>query len=262
MSSEAERVRIEANRENQQENGGVQVIARAASILRVLQKSPQGLGLSQIAREVGLPRSTVHRIVGALEQERFVSSALPDGRIRLGAGLVPLAASVNSDLRRMLHPYLQNLFLEVNETIDLAVLDKDQVLFIDQIAAPHRLQAVSGIGLTFPLHCTANGKALLAELPRTEVEQILPQELPSLTPNTITLRDQLLEELEKVRVDKVAYDREEHTMGICAVGVAVRDTMARSAAITIPVPSIRFYGNEARFAAALLRTRDLINGES
>lgn len=262
MATEREQLGRLEDKEHHRENGGVQVIARAASILRVLKRHPQGLSLSQIAKEVRLPRSTVHRIVGALEAERFVTSASPDGRIRLGPGLVPLAGLVNGDLRRGLRPYLESLHHEVNETIDLAVLDEDQLLFIDQIAAPHRLQAVSGIGVTFPLHCTANGKALLAELPREEVERLIPEQLPALTPNTITTRARLLEELERVKVERVAFDREEHTIGICAVGVAVHDPMGRSAAITIPVPSIRFYGNEERLAAALLRICDLIEGES
>lgn len=265
MDSERGQLALEDDLANGQdhhrETGGVQVIARAAGILRVLGRHSQGLNLSQIAKEVRLPRSTVHRIVGALEAERFVTAPSPDGRIRLGPGLVPLAGLVNSDLRRGLRPYLESLYHEVHETIDLAVLDEDRLLFVDQIAAPHRLQAVSGIGVTFPLHCTANGKALLAELPREEVERILPEQLPALTPNTAISRARLMEELERIKVERVAFDREEHTVGICAVGAAVRDPMGRLAAITIPVPSIRFYGSERRLASALLKTCGLIQGE-
>jgi DNA-binding IclR family transcriptional regulator len=248
-------------RGEQRDNGGVQVIARAAEILRALKGHPEGLSLSQIAREVGLARSTVHRIVGALEAERFVASASQYGGIRLGPGLAPLAAAVNMQLRHELHPYLERLSKEVNETVDLAVLDGDRVLFIDQIAAPHRLQAVSAVGATFPLYCTANGKALLAEVSLQQVEHLVPEHLSALTPHTITTRERLLEELQCIRIERIAFDREEHTMGICAVGSAIQDVLGNLVAITIPLPSIRFYGNEQKLASMLLHTCDRIRKE-
>ncbi len=246
------------SKSEQREYGGVQVIARAAEILRALKGRPEGLSLSQIAKEVGLARSTVHRIVSALEAEHFVTSASPNGRIRLGPGLAPLAAWANSDLRQQLHPFLEQLSREVDETVDLAVLDENQVFFIDQVAVPHRLQAVSAVGATFPLHCTANGKAFLAELPLEKVLRIVPERLLAFTLHTITMRDQLLEELERIRVERIAYDREEHTVGICAVGATIRDVMGNLAAITIAVPSIRFYDNEQKLASALLQTCERI----
>ena len=245
-------------RGEQREHGGVQVIARAADILRALKGHSQGLSLSQIAKEVGLARSTVHRIVSALEAEQFVSSASPAGRIRLGLGLAPLAVWVNSELRYQLHPFLEALSQEVNETVDLAVLAENQVFFVDQVAVPHRLQAASAVGATFPLHCTANGKAFLAEMPVEQVERLLPEVLPAFTSCTITARERLLEELQRVRSEHVAYDREEHTEGICAVGTVIRDVMGNLAALTIPVPSIRFYGNEQLLSFALLRMRERI----
>ncbi len=244
--------------DEQHESGGVQVIARAAEILRVLIGQPEGLSLSQIARKVGLARSTVHRIVTALEAENFVIPHNPNGRIRLGPGLVPLAASVHMELRYEVHPYLEHLSREVNETVDLAVLNVDKVVFIDQIIAPQRLQAVSAVGAAFPLYCTANGKALLATLSPEQINLILPTELQPLTPHTITSHVQLLEALEQVRGECVAYDREEHTVGICAIGATIRDTMGNIAAVTIPLPSARFYGQEEQLAATLLRTCEQI----
>lgn len=250
-------VQLETNGE-QRERGGVQVIARAADILRTLKGHSEGLSLAQIAKQVGLARSTVHRIVSALEAEQFVTSTSSNGHIRLGLGLAPLAAWVNSELRYQLHPFLEALSREVNETVDLAVFDESQVFFVDQVAVPHRLQAASSVGATFPLHCTANGKALLAEAPVEQVERIVPEKLQVFTPRTITSREHLLEELELIRLEHIAYDREEHTEGICAVGTTVRDAMGSLAAITIPVPSIRFYGNEQRFSSALLHMRESI----
>src|SRR5919205_3006570 len=155
-------------------NGGVQVIARAAQILRALDGEPHGLSLSQLSERLDLPRSTVHRVVTALSTEGLLASASPNGRVRLGPEIARLALASRRELRLELRPYLQRLFETLNETVDCAVLDGDHLRFIDQIPAPHRLRAVSAVGATFPLHCTANGKAVLASLDDEAVKGLLP----------------------------------------------------------------------------------------
>ena len=244
--------------ERPSKEGGVQVITRAISILRALRNHPEGLSLAQIAQEVNLARSTVHRIVSTLEDDQFVTAASASGGYRLGPALAVLGAAVNHNLRDQLRPFLEQLFLEINETIDLAVLDGDQLVFVDQIATPHRLRAVSGVGLSFPLHCTANGKAMLAKLDQEQMERLLPDVLPSFTPNTETSRLKLEQELAQIREAGIAFDREEHTLGICAIGAAFWDPLGTLAAISIPVPSIRFYGNEQLLVEALLRNCEKI----
>lgn len=236
----------------------VQVINRAAAILRALRASG-GLTLSQLAREVGLARTTVYRIVATLESEGLVTTITPNGKIQLGIELISLAAAVRTDVRRELHPYLEELSLRVDETVDLAMLDKDHCLFLDQIVRLRRLHAVSSVGLEFPLHCTANGKALLTTIPSDEVLRIIPEKLQSYTPSTLQTREQLLQELQCIRAEGVAFDREEHTQGICAVGAAVHAPMDTIVAISIPVPSVRFYGNEEKLASELLQMCNLIN---
>jgi DNA-binding IclR family transcriptional regulator len=165
------------------------------------------------------------------------------------------------ELRLELRPHLQKLFDRLNETVDCAVLDGDHLRFVDQIAAPHRLRAVSAVGGTFPLHCTANGKALLAELTPDEVARVLPTRLRRCTPSTITIRAELFEELDRVRQTNVAFDREEHTSGISAAGIAIRDPFGALAAISVPMPTQRFEGREAEIAAALVDARqDMLRG--
>jgi len=232
----------------------VQVIERTARILRTLAEAPDGLSLSQLAEQVGLARSTVHRLIAALQAERFVVSASPNGRVKLGPGLASLAVIALPDLVRDLHPHMARLSREMNETVDLSVLQHDHVLFVDQVGAPRRLRAVSAVGAAFPAHCPANGKILLATLPRDELERLLPATLERLTPNTIVERDRLLAELDAARADGVAFDREEHTLGICGVGCVVRDPVGRVASISVPLPAQRFYGNEALLTQKLLAT--------
>lgn len=229
----------------------VQVIARVADILRALEGEPDGLSLAQISERVGLARSTVHRLAVGLASEGFVVPASPSGRLRLGPALIRLGAASRRELRTELEPHLRRLAAEVEETVDLAVLDGAQVRFLDQVPGAHRLRAVSSIGEAFPLHCSANGKALLAALPRAEADRLLPRRLEALTPNTVTSRAALWRELDEVRRTGLATDREEHTLGICALGLAVR---GGEAAITVVVPAARFAGQEQRFGAALLRT--------
>lgn len=241
--------------EQKRDSGGVQVIARAASILRTLADAPDGLSLMGIARRVGLARSTVQRIVAALEAENFVVAASPNGRFRLGSGLMHLAAASRADLQSGIRPFLESLSREANETVDLSILEDDHVIFIDQVIAPRRLRAASAPGVQFPLHCTANGKAILAALPIAQVEQLVPSRLQTYTPHTITSRARLLADLDRVRATGIAYDREEYEEGICAVGATIDGPMGELAAITIPMPTTRFYGNEERVAALLLQTR-------
>jgi len=236
----------------------IQVITRAVSILRAI-RDYGGLNLSQLAREVGLARSTVFRIVATLEAEGLLKTGNPDGHIQLGTELLSLGAAVRSDMRYELRPYLEELSLKVDETIDLSILENDHMIFLDQVARPQRLRAVSGVGLSFPLYCTANGKALLSTLPKEEVVRIIPEQFHPFTAMTITTREDLLKELETIRTSGVAYDKEEHTLGICAVGVVVRGPLNSTAALSIPVPSVRFYGNEVKLITALIETRDAIN---
>ncbi|MEA2384678.1 MAG: hypothetical protein QOH72_4649 [Solirubrobacteraceae bacterium] len=240
---------------------GVQVIARAAQILRALDSEPHGLSLSQLSGRLGLPRSTVHRVVTALATEGLLAAASPNGRVRLGPELARLALASRRELRLELRPHLQRLFDRLNESVDCAVLDGDHLRFIDEIAAPHRLRAVSSVGATFPLHCTANGKALLAELSPEEVSRVLPPRLRRCTDATITARVELVAELDGVRQTHVAFDREEHTTGISAAGIAIRDPFGALAAISVPMPTQRFEGREHEIAEALSAARrDILRG--
>jgi DNA-binding IclR family transcriptional regulator len=233
----------------------VQVIARAAAILRTLEAENSGLSLGQIAQRVNLARSTVQRIVAALETEKLVIAATPNGRVRLGPTISRLAASVRSDFISLARPYLERLSEELHETVDLSTVKKDHLVFIDQVIGSQRLRTVSAVGETFPLHCTANGKAYLAQLSETAIEGLIGRAYVSRTPKTLQRIDALLADLKTARRTGVAYDREEHTLGVCAVGVALRDPLGNSVAISVPVPSQRFPDRHNLIADRLMATK-------
>jgi DNA-binding IclR family transcriptional regulator len=232
----------------------VQVIARAASILRALENQQTGMSLGQIAQQVNLARSTVQRIVAALTAEKLLITASPIGRVRLGPVILRLAKSVQTDFVAVAHPHLVKLSHELRETVDLAAVKRDHLVFIDQVIGSHRLRTVSAVGETFPLYCTANGKAYLAQLKNDEIERLIGRTYEKRTPNTVGSLADLLRDLKNVRKTGVAFDCEEHTLGICAVGVALQDPLGNSIAISVPVPAQRFYDHKDLIAKRLLAT--------
>jgi DNA-binding IclR family transcriptional regulator len=247
-------------RDHMKGRSSIQVIARAASVLRALEGESDGLSLGQIAQRVGLARSTVQRIVDALSEEHFLIAASPTTGVRLGPALIRLAASARVEFDQITRPLLADLSQKVGETVDLSVLKGTAAVFTDQVQGAHRLRAVSAVGETFPLHCSANGKALLSMLDEQKLEKLLRGPLPRLTANTIIQRTDLLKAIESVRRSGVAYDLEEHTEGICAVGTAFLDPIGRAVAISIPVPTTRFRNKrlKALLTDEILRTRTLM----
>jgi DNA-binding IclR family transcriptional regulator len=235
-----------------EDTSGVQVLARAADILRALHDAPAGLTQAEVGERIGLARSTVHRLLNALEEEGLVESSGRRGRYRLGPEIPRLADAAWRGLHTSMHPLLEELSRQVNETVDLSILDGNRVTFVDQVVAARRLRAVSAVGESFPLHCTANGKAFLARMPARELDKILAGTLTSFTPHTMVDPGALRRELDVVRTEGAAYDREEHTEGICAVGTVLTGWSGGPLAVSIPLPAQRFYGRETVLRDALL----------
>lgn len=233
---------------------GIQVIARAAALLRALERQPEGLSLGELAKAVSLPRSTVQRIVDALDNEGLVLAASAASGVRLGPALLALAAATRFHIAEAARDTLEALAKECGETVDLSLLDQDKVVFIDQVAGTHRLTAVSAVGVSFPLHSSANGKALLAAMADADIAKLRKRiRLSAVTPNTLTRWDALEREIAAVRERGAAYDREENSLGISAVSVAIRSPAGELAAISIPAPTQRFDATAAELTRALLR---------
>lgn len=238
---------------------GIQVIARAASILRSLEGKPSGLSLGEIAKLVDLPRSTVQRIVYALANEGFVIAASPNAKVRLGPGLVSLGSAAKVDIDRLVLPHMRALSQEIEETVDLSVQDGNMMVFIEQVTDDSQpLRAVSAVGNAFPIYTCANGKAVLASLSDQEVAELISGPIEAQTRSTITKTQTLMAELEIIRESGIAYDHQEHFEGICAMGVALSDPYGRNIAISIPVPSVRFYKNEKVMSKMLLNYKAII----
>lgn len=234
-------------------NQSIQVISRAAAILRYLGRETGGASLGQIAAQVELPRSTVQRIVAALSSEGFVSSSGGFGGIRLGPVLLDLAQSSHTAFRDMIRPSMEAIAHETGETVDLAVLRGGRMLFIDQIVGSQRLRTVSSIGESFPLTNTANGKAALACLGEREALELIERELKA---DRNTGRAKALHlEIGKIREGGLATDEDHHTNGISAIGFGIADMSGDVFALSVPVPSSRYSRIKGKLVSVLLKAR-------
>lgn len=229
---------------------GIQVIARAAQIMRALGKAPQGLSLAAIAQEVGLPRSTVQRIINALAEEMLVEHAGPGGGVRLGPALGQLINQTQTDIISLTRSYLQCLSEQLQESVCLSSLSGDKVYIIDRIVAERELRVVFPIGVHAPAYATSAGKVLLSEMPEASVRSLLLEPLPALTAKTLSL-PRLLEQLKRVHADKVSSDMDECVEGVGSCAVAL-DTYLGLFALAVVAPTARIQPRVELIREALL----------
>ncbi len=227
---------------------GIQVIARAAAVLRALKDDPSGLSLGQIAERAGLPRSTVQRIVAALQEERLVIAQTMGNGVRLGPELHALARAARYNIVDRCRPYLTRMRDQLGETVDLSVLRGGQMIFLDQVPGSHRLRTVSSVGEVFPLTTTANGRASLAMMAKPRAEALAMAEWNGDPANWPALQDRLT----RILTEGLAEDLDDHTDGISALGIAFADLAGDLHAISVPIPSTRFAEQREAVAAALL----------
>ncbi len=232
-----------------QSRAGIQVIARAAAILRTLKDNQTGLSLGQIAERVDLPRSTVQRIVGALQTERLVMFDASGRGLRLGPELHALADATRHNIVEHCRPLLSDLSQRTGETADLSALRGNVMVFLDQVPGAHRLRTESSVGEVFPLTTSANGRACLASLPPEDARKLVTKEW--ITRELNGDPGEFLARLDTIRRDGIAYDLDEHTDGISAAGIAFRDWSGDLHAISVPVPSTRFEAQRSKIEAAI-----------
>lgn len=232
--------------------GGIQVIERAAAILRALKATPNGMSLGKIAKAVDLPRSTVQRIVATLQAERILIADMSGRGIRLGPELNALAEATRYNMVESCRSFLSELVKETGETADLSVYRGTSMIFLDQVPGTHRLRTVSSVGDSFPLSTTANGRSCLSRLENEAVREIVSLEWKSRGIDGDM--DVFLTKLEDVRRTGFALDLNEHTDGISAVGFAFRDWVGDLHSISVPVPSMRFTSQRDNIERAIAET--------
>ncbi|PZQ50174.1 MAG: IclR family transcriptional regulator [Rhodovulum sulfidophilum] len=232
-------------------DGGIQVISRAFAVLRALDRNGSSLGA--LAKATGLPRSTVQRIVDSLAAENVVE--IGDSGVRPGWGLQQLAQAGQSIVVQRVRPQLQTLFEATRETVDISTFHGRQVTFLDRIISDQELRVVPFNDRPRPLHAMANGKAMLSLLDDDRIAALLPEPLARLTPLTLTTLDALRKELDAVRREGFSYDREEHALGVCAIGAPINVPGLPPHAISAVMPATRFEARLPELKEALRACR-------
>ena len=229
--------------------GGVQSVDRAISVLEILARRGSA-GVSEVAEEIGVHKSTAFRLLGALEDRGLVEQATDRGKYQLGFGILRLASAIprRLDLVRQGRPVLDELATAFGETVNLAVIRSHYAVNVDQAVGSAAVAAQNWTGQLTPLHATSSGKVLLAHQTPTARKTLLDAaKLARFTDHTLTSRKALDQQLAMALSNGFATTFEEYEDGLNAVAAAVRDhTGEVVAAVSVSGPAYRL--NQERIA--------------
>ncbi len=223
--------------------GGVQSVDRAITVLEILARTG-GAGVSEIAEEMGVHKSTASRLLSALDARDMAQQDHERGKYQLGFGILRLASSIPGRLNvaAEARPFLHALAEKFQETVNLAVLRSNFAVNVDQAMGPSALATSDWVGSMTPVHATSSGKILLACLDTAERGRILKETgQPALTASTVTSRPALEKQLIAAAATGFATSYSELEIGLNAIAVPIRDHRGVAiAAISISGPAFRF----------------------
>ena len=201
-------------------DAGTVSASRVGDVLLLLAGGESTLGVSEIARELGISKAVVHRILQSLRSRHLVAVDPVSGHYRLGAAAAALGAGARRDLdlRRVAMPVLRRLQASTNETVTLSALIGARRVYLDQIVSTQAVRMEVELGRPFPLHAGASSKAILAVAPPDLREHVLETTLPALTASTIIDADRLRAELEAIAQQGVAISLGERQEGAGSIG--------------------------------------------
>lgn len=244
----------------------IQSVKRALSILGILSRHPDGLGVTEIANKLDVAKSTAFRLLFTLLEEGYVQKDPQTEQYRLGLKLLHLGNEVakSLDLRRVAHPHLKKLVELTGETTHLAIYDKGEIVYIDKIESNATIRMYSQIGLRAPAHCTGLGKAILSCLPEEEIDRLIATKgLNKFTENTLVTKESLMKALREAREAGYTFDDEEHELGVrCAAAPIFNHEGKVVAGVSIAGPTTRLSRETVRRFAPLVKAVALdISGE-
>jgi DNA-binding IclR family transcriptional regulator len=218
---------------------------RSLDILELFLAEDSALSAPEITDRTGLPRTTVHELLVTLTARHYLTRDEVSGRYRLGLRLFQLGNAYGEriDLVQASAEVARRVSAECNETVHVGVRDGRNVVYIAKVDSTRAVRMVSAVGRTLPAHCTAVGKALLAELTEAEWAELYPDgtELPALTGRSVTDLAELRAQLRDVAARGVSTEECESNPDVCCLGAPVRDHLDRTvAAMSISVPANRW----------------------
>jgi IclR family transcriptional regulator, KDG regulon repressor len=222
----------------------VRAVERALDILLCFTRQTPELSMTQIADQVGIHKSTVHRLLATLEARRFIQRDPESGIYRLGIRLLQMSYLTleQNDLRRIATPFLRYLSEQYLETIHLAVLDDTDVVFMHIIESPQRVKLAAALGQRLPAFATASGKAILAYSSEEKVRPIIQRGMPKYTGTTPPSPEAFFNDLRQIRERGYALSEAEYEEGINAVAAPIFDPDG------LPVASIAIAGPAYRLS--------------
>ncbi|MBD8080467.1 IclR family transcriptional regulator [Cellulosimicrobium arenosum] len=245
-------------------SGGVQSVDRAIELLELLADFGGESGLSELAQHTGLPLPTIHRLLRTLVAQGYVRQT-PNRRYTLGPRLIRLGESAGRQLGAGARPHLERLAVELGESANLAMIDRDMAVYVAQASSQHSMRMFTEVGRRVYTHCTGVGKAVLSQLPDQTVREIVARVgMPPATDLSITDVDALLADLAATRERGYAIDDGEQELGVRCFAVPVPGTPTPTA-LSVSGPAARVtyeFGERAvpvlqRVAAEL--TRELVS---
>ena len=244
----------------------IKSIDRALQVLELFSLEKPEWGVTEISRALNIYKSHVHNILSTFAEKGFVKKDSKTDKYKLGIKFFELGSIVikNMDLRKIAHPYIEELSKEFNETVHLGVLDEGRVISIEREESDKGLCSHIEIGRRTPLHCTAVGKAIMSYLSENEINLIVKEKgLKKYTENTITNEKELENEFKKIREQGYAVDNMEHEEGVRCVAGPIRDYTGKViASMSISGPAFRINENNTpNIAKKVKEYRNCISNE-
>ena len=239
-------------------------VTNAARLLKAFTASSPLWGISDLARQLEMSTSTVHRILSTLADEGLLEQDPETARYRLGLAMFDLVAAVPTqrDLHEAALSPMTDLRNRTGETVQIGVLDGRQVVYVERLDSPNTLRMFTELGRRVDSHCTGTGKALLAFAPPDRREDILKGWRPrSRTEFTITSVPKLRAELVVIRRRGYAENRHESEVGVVSIAAPIRDRGGSTiAALSVAGPAERMDPNNHRITEAVVETARLVSG--
>jgi DNA-binding IclR family transcriptional regulator len=246
------------------QTSAVKSLDRGLDILEYVAGCPEPPSFSQLLGNLGIPRSSLFHLLTNLLSRNFLERDPKSERYRVGAEVVAIARKVQRpSLSDRIAPFLHQLSLEVSETSGFYVQVGDSVEVVTSAISTQALSYTMKAGMTAPLYAVSAGKIVLSELRTEEVSRYLARvRFQPVTPHTIRAKFRLKHEIQKVKATGFAYSREEFTLGITAIAIAVRSETKFHGAINLAVPTARFTPDRhAEFREVLKRTARIVAKE-
>ncbi len=221
--------------------GPVKSADRTIDVLELLAGAPRRLTLSEIHRELGVPKSSLHNLLQTLVSRSWLETDERNSTYAIGLRALRAGASYldRDPVIEAAGPLLSQMRNELNETVHLARLDGSDIVYLASRESAHHLRSSSRIGRRLPAHATALGKALLAVRSDEEVATLLPKDLERLTPDTVTDLETLIGELNQARRDGYSFEQAQNTPGLGCFAVAVPGRQPAIDALSCSVPLVR-----------------------